>query len=324
MSETTQEPGALGPDGAPQAAARADADTPVAPAGTTLTQDSETTPGEPDPAAANAAPPEPAAGWTSGQAQADPAGLPQPVAVDPEAAARRAARRRNALRWVGAVAVAAVVGAGCATLVLHPKRTDVPGLATKSDGRYTFAALKLPALPGGLTDPDQVSNSAGAHLADIRKLLLLPPQGAVASSALPGTHGWVSTADAIGLFSYGLTTQDFGQYGLRHTAGEEWKTPDGATTKIYLLQFADSNAAAVTDNALGSLPAGVPSSVTAQPGKVLSAASSVSVVKSGSTTTRYGAFFSGDTMVLVVFSGPTSIGAVPFQQIMDLQDEMLQ
>src|SRR6266702_4529433 len=58
-------------------------------------------------------------------------------------------RRRFPWRWVGAVVVALAVGTGCAFAVMTPQRTKLPGLKTASDGRYTFAPLRLPTLAPG-------------------------------------------------------------------------------------------------------------------------------------------------------------------------------
>ncbi|HZU59178.1 MAG TPA: hypothetical protein VFA06_25080, partial [Actinocrinis sp.] len=90
----------------------------------------------------------------------DPALIEAESARLAEAAARRSRRRRNALRWIGAVAVTLAVGGGTAFALTIPQRTDMPGLGTPSDGRYAFPQLSLPALPAGQPAP---ASSAGAE-----------------------------------------------------------------------------------------------------------------------------------------------------------------
>ncbi|MFJ9605914.1 hypothetical protein ACIRS1_06090 [Kitasatospora sp. NPDC101176] len=90
--------------------------------------------------------------------------------------ARRTRRRRAALRWSTATLVFALAGTGAALAVTAPERTDIPGLATASDGRYTFPPLALPPLPAGKSAPDP--KGKGLHQADLRHLLLPTPKEA--------------------------------------------------------------------------------------------------------------------------------------------------
>ncbi|MEV7777691.1 hypothetical protein [Kitasatospora sp. NPDC088351] len=109
--------------------------------------------------------------------------LPPPPAETPEErAARRTRRRKAALRWSAAVLVLALAGTGAAAAVTAPDRTDLPGLATESDGRYTFPALALPPLPSGKAAPS-AKESKGRHAADLRHLLLPVPKEAGGSLA---------------------------------------------------------------------------------------------------------------------------------------------
>jgi hypothetical protein len=246
---------------------------------------------------------------------------------DPAAEARRKQRQRNTVRWVSAVVLAVAVAAGSALAVTHPKRTDVPGLATAADGRYVFPALSLPTLAPGEPGPgDETNNPGGRHLADIRKLLLPAPQGAVPDKSLPGASGWVSE-NTMAAMADSSITQDFAEYGLRHTAGVAWKTPDGATTSIYLMQYADSHAAMTAapmfDSSLSGtseLPADAQQSLTTSG---TDAAVTYYSKTSGGTTIRYGYFTSGDTSVLIVFSAPIAVPLIPFEQEIQLQSELL-
>jgi hypothetical protein len=221
-------------------------------------------------------------------------------------------------RWAGAVVVMLAVGAGSAYGVMAPKRTDLPGLATAADGRYIFAPLTLPSLAPGQADPTASANAGGQHLSDIRKLLLPAPAGATADHALPGASGWVSQSATLKEIGSG-TASDLAKDGWRHTAGTAWKTPDGADTKIYLLQFIDDAAARDAQNGISAFntgdtePLSAPDSVGVQ----------YSTVKHGATTTWYGATTIGDTEFLIVYTAPSSVGITPFKQEVDLQVEML-
>ncbi|MEU1290511.1 hypothetical protein [Kitasatospora sp. NPDC005856] len=121
-------------------------------------------------------------------APADPAAVVDPAApvdaaVLAEQEARRVNRRKAAVRWGGAALVFALAGTGSALAVTAPERTDLPGLATASDGRYTFAPLTLPPLPAGKSAPDDKGTSL--HHADLRYLLLPAPKEAGGSLTPP-------------------------------------------------------------------------------------------------------------------------------------------
>ncbi|AUY50596.1 hypothetical protein [Streptomyces sp. CB01881] len=163
-------------------------------------QDSAVTPqdGAASPADAPAPPPvappaafaPPSPGAVTGQdavgaPAADPWGVPvAPPVPEPlspeELAARRTRRRRAAVRWSAAVLVCALAGTEAAVAVTTPDRTDIPGLATERDGRYTFPALVLPPLPSGKAVPRE---SKSRHAADLRYLLLPAPKEAGGSLA---------------------------------------------------------------------------------------------------------------------------------------------
>ncbi|MFD8320654.1 hypothetical protein [Kitasatospora purpeofusca] len=104
---------------------------------------------------------------------------------DAERTALRARRRRAAVRWGAAVVVCALAGTGTALAVTAQERTDLPGLATPKDGRYTFPVLALPQLPSGQPAPKE---NKGRHAADLRSLLLPVPTeagGSLAAAAAP-------------------------------------------------------------------------------------------------------------------------------------------
>lgn len=288
-----------------------------------------------EPTGTDAVPTDPAG---SDVAATDPALIEAEAAQRAQAAARRSRRRRNAVRWVGAVVVTLAVGGGTAYALTLPQRTDMPGLGTSSDGRYAFPQLSLPALPAGQPAPGSPANAdSGQHLSDIRKLLLPKPTGATTQAVKNAVDGWL--ADPSPLFIDQDGKRIFSEYGLRHSAVESWNATDGASTTIYLLQFADYMAASTARSALadGNVTAddgaalseaatGVPSNTTARDLSLLSSGVSgeYSTVKGGGKIAEYGTFVSGDTIAVVIQSGPASLQFAPFQQVMTLQAEMLQ
>jgi hypothetical protein len=233
-------------------------------------------------------------------------------------------KRRVPWRWLGALVTAGAVGVGCAFAVMAPQRTDLPGLKTPSDGRYTFAALSLPTLAPGQAAPGDPSNLGGQHLADIRKLLLPAPQGAVSDHALTLADGWLPLADSLKLTWSPSAQVDFGHYGWRHTAAESWKTTDGAETKIYLLQFDSAANAALAQPTLEDMT-GEPDGATTSSFN-LSAAQSLDYYRSvkGPTTTWYGIALIHDTVLEIVYTEPTPVGFAPFQQEFSLQAQLLE
>ena len=324
--DETMEAAEIGEAGTPSAAEATAAETQQAAA--------EPTPDSEAPAPS----PVPAFGLAS--AATDPAALAAIEAEQAqraEAVARRQRRRRNALRWFGAVVVTLGLGGGTAFALTLPQRTDLPGLGTAPDGRYTFPQLSLPALPAGQPAPSASENSeAEQHLADIRKLLLPRPLGASPQNPKSSVNGWI--ADPSPLFIVRDSKSIFGEFGLRHTAAEGWKTSDGATTTIYLLQFADGKAAAgaqsklANDDTTVDLTVSLSAALTGVPQEtpshqitpVASLSGDYTPVKTGGTLTTYGSFLSGDIIAVVIQSGPASLPFPPFQQVMTLQTQLLQ
>lgn len=283
-------------------------------------------PPEPVPGAAPYAQPQP---QLQLQPQLQPYGaVPQPefaaYPVGMLASAPPKPKRGFPWRWVGAVVTVLAVGGACAYGVLEQKRTDLPGLATASDGRYDFAPISMPTLALGQSDPLAEGNAGSQHLADIRKLLLPAPAGASKDTSLPGASGWVSEKDTLAAAKDAAEgTETFATNGWRHTAGTAWKTPDGAETKIYLVQFVDGEACNNASTDFSQFTGGLnafPTSIT-----VNSTTSVVyTKVTKGATTTWSGAVAVGDTEFLITFTAPKSVGLAPFEQEVDLQAELLQ
>ncbi|MFJ2651262.1 hypothetical protein ACIO1C_31640 [Streptomyces sp. NPDC087420] len=145
---------------------------------------------------------------------------------------------RAVARWTAAALAFAALGAGTAFGISGLERGDVPGLATRSDGRWVYPKLTLPALPAEAPRPFTTGNSAEIHYADLRELLLPAPYGAVVDKKLAG--GWVSTERYLSEYDkdyrsdLGLSLRD---YGVRHIAARGWTMPDGTVSRVYLLRF---------------------------------------------------------------------------------------
>ena len=165
---------------------------------------------------------------------------PPVVAVEPPVKKDRRVLRA-VLRWTAAVVVLAAVGSSTAYAITRMERTDVPGLATEADGRWTYPEITKPPLPSGSPAPFAEANPASVHYADLRALLLPAPKGAKADKALAGRDGWLAKKDFLSVYGSKEDRDDLGQvltdHGLRHVAARGWTAQDGTRTRIYLLQF---------------------------------------------------------------------------------------
>jgi hypothetical protein len=277
--------------------------------------------------------------------QADVPPLPgEPPLVPPPVEGLRPKRDRRTLRavlrWTAAVVVFAAVGAGTAYGITAMERTDVPGLATESDGRWDYPELVKPPLPAGSPGPFAETNKAGAHYADLRELVLPAPKGATADAALRGTDGWLATKDFLAQYSKKEDREELGQkltdYGLRHIAARGWTAQDGTRTRIYLLQFGSGEVAdkllitGVTEyNAPTYTVRGADS--YAKDEKFPDAARLGDIPMSpyveskpyGTEQVRLAYLAAGDTLGMIVQSRKGTALAVPFQQTVTLQSQLL-
>ncbi|PSM44382.1 hypothetical protein C6Y14_04905 [Streptomyces dioscori] len=247
---------------------------------------------------------------------------------------------RAALRWTAAVVVFAAVGTAAAYGVTRLDRTDVPGLATASDGRWDYPEISRPPLPAGRPGSSDRSNRAGAHYADLRALVLPAPKGAKADPALRGEDGWLPTKTFLAEYVKD-DREPFGQLltdnGLRHIAARGWTTPDGTRTRVYLLQF--STAAVVDELFVGKLTSydtlryelsGSPEMSADDDGfPVVSEVEGVERVI-GDEAKPYGAehvrqayLGADDTVAVIVQSRKGTAKKVPFQQTVVLQSQLL-
>ncbi len=280
------------------------------------------------------------------QQQTSVAALPaEPPEVPAEPAGPPAVRKdrrklRAALRWTAAVVVFAVAGAGTAYGITRMERTDVPGLATESDGRWDYPLLTKPPLPSGSPGPQAESNPAGTHHADLRALLLPAPKGAEENRALRGTQGWLPADAFLKEIAEKEDRDEFGQrlvdWGLRHIAARGWTTEDGTRTRIYLLRF--DTAAVADDRFHGVLfPYTGPAHRMTGTENLVSdetfpeAATVAGVQRTvydeaeprGTEHDRQAYLVSGDVLAVVLQSRKGTAHAVPFRQTVVLQSQLL-
>lgn len=281
----------------------------------------------------------------------EPAGrTPEPVDItpseaEPDAVAapatgwiRDRGRLRGVLRWTAVVAVFAALGAGTAYKITGMERTDVPGLATESDGRWDYPRITKPPLPAGAVPYDS-EDPVSVHAADLRALLLPAPAGAKEDKALRGEDGWLSAKDFVTVFAEKKDRAEVRQimtdHGLRHVAARGWTTPDGTRTRIHLLRFAtDEVSYGAYERLVGYggpeyAVVGTESSGTDK--RYPTAADPRGLTRfaydedepRGPEHVRHAYVRAGDVIALIVQSRPGVAAAVPFQQTVALQSQLL-
>ncbi|MET9410489.1 hypothetical protein ABZX90_32750 [Streptomyces sp. NPDC002935] len=265
------------------------------------------------------------------------------MAVEPQAAPVKVKKDRRVLRavlrWTAATVVVAAVGSAAAYGITGMERTDVPGLATESDGRWEYPTIVRPPLPSGSPGPFADSNKAGSHYADLRKLLLPAPKGAKADAALRGEDGWLARKNFLAQYGKAdgeTMDQLLTDYGLRHIAARGWTVADGTRTRVYLLQFGTATAAyeLVTDelaNYDSPRYALREAALTERDGQFPDKVSVDEVVRYayaeskpyGAEQAREACLLAGDTVALVVQSRKGAAPEIPFQQTVVLQSQLL-
>ena len=246
-------------------------------------------PTPPLPQAAHQVPPQPPlGGFAPATVWAVPAHLSAP---------HRPPRRwlRTALRWATAAAVFLVVGAVTAAVVMVPARTDLPGLKTPSDHRYTFAPLRLPTLPPGAAGPNEQDPAAGNQ-----------------------THD----ADLL---------NQFADHGLRHVAATGWTGPDGTHTTIYLLAYrSDATVTTLFSNdTTSTVPNVAPfiefASDPSFPGIDSSEVMHASEPAAAPVPAAEVVFLdSADVEAVIVMTNPKAVDPATVTQVVTLQNELLQ
>ncbi|MFD7792944.1 hypothetical protein [Streptomyces sp. NPDC059759] len=247
---------------------------------------------------------------------------------------------RAVLRWTAATVVFAAVGASAAYGITRMERTDVPGLATEADGRWDYPAITKPALPSGSPGPFAETNTAGVHSADLRQLLLPAPKGAKADASLRGDDGWLATKTFLAQYAEKEDREAVGQfltdYAVRHIAARGWTSTDGTRTRIYLLQFDTASVAEdlVTNELVhyDSPRYVIGGAVTAVRDEQFPERAQVDDITRyayaeakpyGPEQVREAYLSAGDTIALVVQSHKGTAPAVPFQQTVVLQSQLL-
>lgn len=268
--------------------------------------------------------------------EAAPAG---PFAA-PEVPAAPKDRRKlyAALRWTAAVLVFGAVGTGVAYEVTQPERTDIPGLSTKSDGRWVYPELPEPALPPGAAAPFAQDNLDGIHYAGLTDLLLPAPTGSAPDAGLKLEKDGVVTADTF-LEEYEASEREkmkeqFANEGLRQIAGRGWTTPDGTRTRVYLLRFhasgfVDTFKGCNRDMKLNGVKL-LGADLDWSKGKTGQSAPSLSFVSLfaeskpvGDEQAKAGCIQSGDIQAVVLQTRKGEVATVPFHQTVILQHQLL-
>lgn len=245
---------------------------------------------------------------------------------------------RAVLRWTAAVLVFGVAGAGTAYGIARPERTDVPGLSTKSDGRWAYPVLARPTPPPGAPLPFAPDNPNGIHYADLTQLLLPAPQGSAPDAGLKLEKDSAVTVDTF-LEEYEPSARDkmrvqFDVDGLRQIAARGWTTPDGTRTRVYLLRyhasgFADRFKGCGFGMDLNGVKALDSDEVwgKAKVKQVSPALDGIKVMEEvapfGDEQTRIGCLDSGDIRAVILQSRKGGAAAVPLHQAVILQDQLL-
>lgn len=289
-----------------------------------------------DAARVDAAPAEP--DLTATEAVPVPVDAASAEAVAPRPRKRLRDRRglRAAVRWTAAVVAFAALGGAAAYAVTQPERTEIPGLRTPDDGRWSYPALKLPKLPAGAPRAlDGDGNRARRHYADVRTLLVPAPAGAKADKTFPGATGWLPTGDFLELYpaeDRKELSATLEQNTLRHIAARAWTMGDGTRAEVYLLQFATwGYSSDVKDKFVAD---GAPAKAAAADYDTEWESTwlddpelHISLFDEdkprGAEHVRYGYVQAGDVLAVVVLSKAGTQPAVPFHQTVLLQAQLL-
>lgn len=245
---------------------------------------------------------------------------------------------RTALRWTCAVLVFGVLAGGVGYGLTLPERTALPGLATQSDGRWTYPELERPALPAGAPRPFDERNTARNHHADLRDLLVPAPANARPDTTLAGHDGWLPMKSFLREFTPGsreAVEEALVDNSCRHIASRGWTMPDGTRTRIHLMQF---NTDALAEYAQDFLSNGVaPTAAFAEapeseldegwPASAGAEDTTINVFEEtgspGKRHARHAYIIAGDVVALVAQSRPGTAPDVPFRQTLVLQSQLL-
>lgn len=243
---------------------------------------------------------------------------------------------RAVLRWSAAVLVFGAAGTGAAYGMAQPERTDIPGLSTRSDGRWDYPALAKPTLPPGAPVPFAEDNEDGIHYAGLTQLLLPAPLGSTPDPALKLEKDSAVSVDTF-LEEYADSArekmkQDLTGNGLRQIVGRGWTTPDGVRTRIYLLRYHSSgfaNAFTGCDDDLNGVSR-IESDGAWEKARDTQRAPSATGMKVleepapfGDEQIRAGCVESGDVQAVILQSRKGGSPVIPLHQAVILQSQLL-
>ncbi len=265
-----------------------------------------------------------------GVTQAEPEGpatFVQPAPPKPSLRDRHVLRA--VARWTLVTLVLGGLGAGSAYAITSMERTDVPGLATKDDGRWDYPRLKLPALPAAAPRPFSDANQGGIHHAALTDLLLPAPKGAKGDSGAKE----VKAVDFVNLYAKderGDMSAALRDYGVRQIVARSWTAPDGTESRIHLLRFPSVGYAdRFLDERLdlgaeaGSTPADVPEAELDESWDNPDIGVDVRQYVYGDSGGRLAYLAAGDTLAVIVQSNKDGAERIPFHQTVVLQTQLL-
>ncbi|MFE3791004.1 hypothetical protein [Streptomyces goshikiensis] len=288
-------------------------------------------------------PPEPTPQAPEAPALAAPASeVPAPTTAPEAPASATVPKGRRSLlavlRWTAAVVVFAAVGAACAYGIARSDRTDVPGLSTRSDGRWDYPALVRPTPPPGAAVPFAADNEDGIHYAGLTQLLLPAPRGAAPDAKLKLEKDSVVAVDTF-LEEYEPTAREkmkqaFTDEGLRQIVGRGWTTPDGTRTRVYLLRFHSSGFVNAFTGCGRDMNLSGVNRIDADPdwskAKLAQSAPDSNerqlfeeVPPVGDEQIKAGCIQSGDVQAVILQSRKDAVAAVPFHQTVILRNQLL-
>ena len=262
-----------------------------------------------------------------------PAGAPE---TEEERRIRVHRRRLAGLRWGAAVLVLALAGTGAAVAVTTPDRTDIPGLETRADGRYTFPALVLPPLPSGKPAPG-ADGGLLRHQADLRGLVLPAPKEAAAAPATAADAA-AAPADRVACDTLAADQRDpaavkavLAENACRAAVAREWTAKDGTRTQIRLLRFGSAEEASEVSQFLWTVGAPKLEGLQADPGKGFDSVVGVAFLLRSNgggapgapATARVGNLLAGDVVGVIEMTNPHDVPAPAFRQVVTLQSDLL-
>ncbi|MFI6944258.1 hypothetical protein ACIBI4_33805 [Streptomyces sp. NPDC050418] len=288
--------------------------------------------GGPYPAPGPPAQPAVPAQW-GGITQVEPAGPAtwvQPPPPKPSLKDRRVLRA--VARWTLVVLVCGGLGAGSAYGITSMERTDVPGLATRQDGRWVYPELKLLALPEGKPRPFGKANPGEIHHAALTDLMLPAPEGAKGDTEAEAVKG-AEFAELYEKEARGDVANGLRDYGVREIVRRSWTAADGTDSTVHLVRFpsvgyADSFMDSVLSPSgdVGTGLDGIGSTAVDEKWENPHTSEGTQLyvyAAEGKGDARVAYLASGDTLGVIVQSKKGGAERIPFHQTVVLQTQLL-